>query len=1318
MRSRIRLHCPGVDFMQRTTWSAVSGALSLTASPRSPETASVSPAQVDAGVPQLPANREQQPVPDRSLAIRTIRPRTGPAHNCPDKGAVKNVLRSLPAELNDMDPLCLSLGLGLSAHLLLFNQDRIDAFVRMRGLLRSARFPLSIKDLSDALEKPPVCAGEIAEQVRALARSRGVDCLASRRGPLCNAFAKLLAPLAGEVDEKKLLEAFGAGAPECPLLLELDLVVLRSFSMLGDNERWNMMEVVLHLDEAVWRARNRQQNEEAQTARTCENWLELFARSGASADALAHIARQWELEPPTGCADWADYLQALYESIATRVLREQQQDPQAPVLLQDVWPLVHGYSQRVAFSLALDDATHAGVLESGHRHLSGFFSLLRHVKQREHPGNISWSTLCRLAHHGCAQPHFAARVPQDPREPETLSRRLRPSDLLRLVEGPDAQQLAWTAAAVLGAGAPPVCSEPEQLKSARQDNALTIWRSIYNRVPWLETGHLVQVLRLLGAEAAVAKLTAHADPHRWPAASVGEQSARCAELVDLVDVFRQQPERVQAFITLKAVDQRFGYLAPAGTAPGWRLLNCLAQDPLLLTAWRSFVKPERIGPQTLAGAGEPALPVPVQAAGANLWMGGVRTSSGHAADRSGPAPDVEQNTGPGIASGVSSGALSPVRPASPSTMASVMPASAASSLPQILCSRAQQRLPDPSLAIRTMDPATAVPDRGALLALLRDMSDMEPLRLAMGLGWSAHFMLAKIGWLDPLVQVRGLLRLASFPLSLTKLSAVLESPPVRAYEIAAQIRACAAACNTDRLVDRDTPLSDACARLLAPLANRMRTGKLVQAFAVPNRHLEAMNLIFMRSKAGRWNTVESALEQAFAAGEHSGPPSAVRTCEHWLEVFARSGASADTLAAVARCWRLVPPAGCANWTDYLQALCESTATRVLRAQQQHPDASVPVEQAWLLVHGYGQRAAFAFALDEATDPGLLLPCERHLVGLLSLLRHAKQQGPQGNSISWSSLCRLAQHGCADPCFAARVALEPPAPETVSRRLRPSDVLRLVDGPDAQSVAWILAAVLGVGALPVRPESEPQVPVQDAVLAIWLRIYHRVPWLETGHLVQVLRLLDGQELVEKLTGHGDSQHWPCASVSKHSARCAELVSLAEVFQQQPERVQAFIDLKAVDQRFSYLAPTGTAVRWRLLNCLALDPSLLAAWRDFVNYGGAPALAAALNEEGLEMNAGGYPSDYVCPLSREYMEDPVAIGENGCKRYFSREYLVQSLRVAGPFNPLTRMPLSPEEVPAVDDEHLARIRAWRARHPELEEEGQPFESPSAGAPSGAP
>ena len=98
----------------------------------------------------------------------------------------------------------------------------------------------------------------------------------------------------------------------------------------------------------------------------------------------------------------------------------------------------------------------------------------------------------------------------------------------------------------------------------------------------------------------------------------------------------------------------------------------------------------------------------------------------------------------------------------------------------------------------------------------------------------------------------------------------------------------------------------------------------------------------------------------------------------------------------------------------------------------------------------------------------------------------------------------------------------------------------------------------------------------------------------------------------------------------------------------------------------------------------------------------------------MNAGGYPSDYVCPLSREYMEDPVAIGENGCKRYFSREYLVQSLRVAGPFNPLTRMPLSPEEVPAVDDEHLARIRAWRARHPELEEEGQPFESPSAGAP----
>ncbi|MCY4472392.1 MAG: hypothetical protein OXC07_06180 [Kistimonas sp.] len=670
-------------------------------------------------------------------------------------------------------------------------------------------------------------------------------------------------------------------------------------------------------------------------------------------------------------------------------------------------------------------------------------------------------------------------------------------------------------------------------------------------------------------------------------------------------------------------------------------------------------------------------------------------------------------------SGISSGASASFHAGTSPQTESFMPVQADSSSPQIPSGRDQQRCAESSLAIRTIRPLaseeTSCPGKDVLRALLQGMSDMEPLGLGMGLGVSAAVLLADAQWTDAFFKMRGLLRLTDFPLSLEQLSDVLEQPPVRAYETAAQVRALARSRDVDWLVDQYDPLCDELARLLVPLAGEPEMAELAQTLGVAEFEFMAIGLLFCRGDTKRWNTVKVALDRGFAGWqEQQPPPRTARTCGDWLEVFARSGASADALQHIARCWELAPPSGCAGWTDYLQALRESIATQVVREHQQHPDAPVPLQQAWILVHAYAARPAFSLALDDATDPFSLEPDDRHLGGLVSLLRHAQERGPQANSISWSRLCRLAHYGCADPCFATRVELAPPAPETVSRRLLPADLLRLVEEPCAQQQAWAAAAALGVGALPVDPEARrQQVPERDAALVIWRRIYNRVPWLETGHLVQLLRVLAGEQRIEKLTGHADSRCWPAAFVSEHSARAAQFLNLAQVLEQHPERAQAFIRMKHVNLRLSYLAPVGTAASWRLLNGLAFDPLLLRAARSFLSPGGQPPslpLVAAADEDGLEKNAEGYPCDYVCPLSRDYMDDPVAILEgNGRRRYFSRQCLFESLIVAGPFNPLTRERLSLEEVPAVDVEHLARIHAWRVKHPELEEEGRAFVPP---------
>ena len=645
-----------------------------------------------------------------------------------------------------------------------------------------------------------------------------------------------------------------------------------------------------------------------------------------------------------------------------------------------------------------------------------------------------------------------------------------------------------------------------------------------------------------------------------------------------------------------------------------------------------------------------------------------------------------------------------------------------------------------------LSPGAQIRPRVHIVMACGMMEGVEPLELGVGLGlWARSFLDDVIRWGEMDKQMHKLL-CEALPFSVTELLRALESPPVQAYEIATQVRVLAQRRDLDRITDEYHPVLAELAALLSPVASDAQP--LAAALGVPESVWSHLHVSFSLSDRERTHKL-GVLTKAFFQWELlRDDPWGGQTVEELQEAVARSGASAATLERSASCWELELPSGCSSWEEYRSRLYDDISGNLLRQRQQHPDRLVPTEQVWLMLRRYCARPAFSLALDDATDPGFLAPGCRHLSGLLSLQRHVARLGADAAEISWSSLCCLARYGCMEPAFAAELVQGAPVPETVSRRLRPSDLLRLVEAHGADWVAWAVAAVLGAlspGA--AGPESE-QVSTQDLAIALWRRIYNRIPWLETGHLVRVLRLLGRDDFVAKLTAHSDSQHWPDASVGAHSARCARFMQLAEVLQQQhQERMQAFIARYAVAQRCSYSAPVGTPVRWRLLNSLALDGPLLRCWHLFAgplqtegrveaqpqqqagaNVAAEPGMLVqpvgtevGTDADRLARNAEGYPYDFVCPLTWEYMEDPVALPlARGKTAYVSKTSLLKALATGRHFNPLTGEPLLPAQAEGLelDLAHLARIHAWRRAHPELEEDAAAFMPPGARPPEAQP
>ena len=614
-----------------------------------------------------------------------------------------------------------------------------------------------------------------------------------------------------------------------------------------------------------------------------------------------------------------------------------------------------------------------------------------------------------------------------------------------------------------------------------------------------------------------------------------------------------------------------------------------------------------------------------------------------------------------------------------------------------------------------------VPEREALCALLSDQRGLVPAALGIALGLPSRELLKELSWCDrnAFEMVSSMLEQVCLPLSLVELADQLEKGWMRnggyervitqkAREAAVRLRSLAACREEFLLYSQEQMLFDEVVSVLSPLAGE--PGLLETALGVPQarRHRPGSDAVL----APCYKTLEKMVDQDLELRRRQGM--AARTCGEWMEVVARAGARGFTLVNLARHWQLKCPAGCEDWWDYRRSVLNTLTDELVRRHRRDHDAPVPLSQAWAMLYSETHWPCFALALDHAFDPRLVERQDQYQVGLFSLLSHAVAQGGNGRSVSGAVLCRLVRGHCVPLRFGLKLRCSLPVPETRSRPWRPSDVPRLVDWtPDAERHALEMAAVLGVGG---ASQEWPVPEERNCALFQWQHIYARARWLETGHLVRLFRLFGKRELLEKLTGASRSHDWDSPAGSPLPHRVVEFVHLARELAQLPGRMQGFVDLHRVDQHPGYLMLPASAQHWRVLNCLALDPLLLKNWYRFsddqrAQQRTAQAEAAVADAQDLDKNSAGYPYDYICPISRSYMEDPVAIvGDNNVRRHFSAGWLLKSLTMVGPFNPLTRSPLYPYEVPAmVDQAHRARIHAWRVRHPELEENGEPFVPP---------
>ncbi|MCY4472821.1 MAG: hypothetical protein OXC07_08435 [Kistimonas sp.] len=511
--------------------------------------------------------------------------------------------------------------------------------------------------------------------------------------------------------------------------------------------------------------------------------------------------------------------------------------------------------------------------------------------------------------------------------------------------------------------------------------------------------------------------------------------------------------------------------------------------------------------------------------------------------------------------------------------------------------------------------AQTVPSAAEVMQALEAVRFDGCMELGVALDLPARFLLSLDRRSDPLWLLKNVLQKAC-PLSLENLGRQLDGNYLNAPDMACQVREMARHENKDVLLRNDSDALEQLTELLAPLCERahglatmlrLDYGEILALEAESRCHVPGEQL---------WSIVERACRMQ------------QRTCAQWMAALAQSDAGDNQLDALAQRWQLQRPAGSASWLSHLGMRPESVSRQLLLWHQHNPGIPVPLSLVWLLARWGAHRPAFFLAMDDAiSSPHQGMLALQRLFALFALLHCAGAQQPEG--VSWSVLERLGRFGC----LSARQFLQQVAPVEVavqepgSRRLRPSDLLRLVKGVKAEDLeaeqrewesmvekGWVarereaagreserqaleVAALLGVG-IHYRSLQLYVHSVQDRALAIWKTIYTSKPGLETGHLIQLFRQFGKSELAAMLTGDPDSNLVASCSLDSLSPRSGKFVRLAQELVCNPGWGDAFVTREGLAEDSSYCEPEGADPVCQLLDCLACNSGTLTRFEQFV------------------------------------------------------------------------------------------------------------------------
>lgn len=503
------------------------------ASPQGKRPAAAAPPAPDlvSGTGVAPVRQAEQTVGSRGpapsatpLGQRQIE--VPPAERVPDAAELEDALRTVGF------PVSLELGVAadLPAPFLLSLAPQQDPRWLLRQTLQAA-LPLQMDTLDKALQEPCLRARHIAETVAEWGIDKDVTQVLPDDDALLDKLVELLSPIA---ENSWTLAVF----------LEIDRPARQHLKQM-------LQEGLTSDSQAAILARAC----EAQP-RTRAQWLPVLACAGMDNLQMKRLAALWQLEPQEpleGTLEryWYDYIRSCTapKILCDQIVDQQAQQPQAPVPLSLVWPLIaKGSMYREAALLALDDASQPLYSLNDQYRQRVLFSLLS-CAAREGAEGLGDKHLRQLAACRCVPRQLVDPLSADKAEPESASRPLRPSDLVRLSQerveergwgrGQEPERKAMEVAVLLGVG----CRYAE-LKgqfpggyAQVELRAMEIWRQIYNAVPGLETGHLALLFRQFAMPELVEPLTgdpAFDRPPTVPLDSLAWQAQKCVDRVAMV----------------------------------------------------------------------------------------------------------------------------------------------------------------------------------------------------------------------------------------------------------------------------------------------------------------------------------------------------------------------------------------------------------------------------------------------------------------------------------------------------------------------------------------------------------------------------------------------------------------------------------------------------------------------------------------------------------------------------------------------------------------------------------------------------------------